>query len=152
MLLIPWIRRNVHAHPIKKKCNVQLTSFTQCYKSCSFRATEFNETFGQTVASGCETSPTFQWLTPSPSSGCCWRLGKTKTDEQVPSCAVCRPPFGLGARTVGHLFVNFLFYRALNMETEPVPETLNNFHTYLRLSARDFIVNVTHNRWSHLPS
>jgi len=72
----------------------------------AFAATEFNEIFGQTAASVCESSPAIQWLTPSPFSVCCWWLGKTKTDQQVPYCAVCRPPFGLGARTVRHLFVS----------------------------------------------
>jgi len=31
---------------------------------------------GQTAASRCENFPTFQGLTPSPLSGCCWWLGK----------------------------------------------------------------------------
>ena len=143
MLLIPWIRRNVHGH-LKKSATLNWRTLLSVISLAAFAATEFDEIFGQT---GCKSSPTFQWLTPSPSSGCCWRLGKTQTDEQVPYCAVCRPPFGLGARTVGHLFVGFGF-------TVPwtVPETLDNFHTFSRLSARDFIVNVTYNRWPHLPS
>jgi hypothetical protein len=90
----------------------------------------------------------FSDLTPSPSWGCCWRLGKTKTDKQVPYCAVCRP--GRPHRKAP--VCQFLCYRALNMETQSVPETLDNFHRFSRLSARDFIVNVTYSRWPHLPS
>jgi len=109
VLLIPWIGRNVHAHLMKKSATLNWRTSLNVTSLAAFAAREFNEIFGQTAASGCKSSPTFQGLTASPSSGCCWRLDKTKTDQQLPYCAVCTPSFGLCARREGHLFVSFGF-------------------------------------------
>jgi hypothetical protein len=46
--------------------------------------------------SGCEIPATFQGLTPSPTSGFCWGLGKTKTDNQVSYSVLCLSAFCVG--------------------------------------------------------
>jgi hypothetical protein len=97
MLLTPCIRQYVHGHLIKKVQRWLQTNVTRCFKSWSFHGNRIQRNrFGQTAASRCKSSQTFQGLTPSPSSSSCWRLGKTKTDEQVPYCAAYRTLFVLG--------------------------------------------------------
>jgi hypothetical protein len=59
-----------------------------------------------------EEIPTFQGLTSSLSSGCCWWLGRTKPDDH-------------------HLVIT------LKMGTGLVPGKSENFHILMQLSARE---------------
>jgi hypothetical protein len=55
-------------------------------KFWSFRRERIQWNFlAYTADSECENFPTFRDLTPSPSSGCCWWFGNTKTDDWVSS-------------------------------------------------------------------
>ena len=49
--------------------------------------------------------PTFREVTPSPTSGCCWCLGRTKTESYVSYPVLCMSPLGLGAGWNGPLWL-----------------------------------------------
>jgi len=52
-------------------------------KSWSFPGDRIQYNFGHTAASNVEGSPTFRGLTPPPSSGCYWWLGKAKVKQMM---------------------------------------------------------------------
>ena len=79
----------------------------------------------QTAKSRREGSPTFGVLTPSPPSGCCWWLGRTKTNQ-------------------------FWFYQAtsntLKVGMEAVPIMLENLHILMQLTAWEHFIGVCHHK------
>jgi len=86
-----------------------------------YNCTICNSILGQTDVSRCESSPMFQGLTPTLSSGCV--ADGLEESKQ---------------------FWFFQAIRTLKWGTESVPETLENFHTLTWLSAQKHIIEFRH--------
>jgi hypothetical protein len=119
------------------------------YKIWSFCGDRIQQNFLSHAATlRCKSSPSFHRLTPSPSSGCCWWLGKTKLLTRCPVvccvyllCPSCTEVFTTHCSTPSY---QFWFYQAISntpkMGTESVLEMLENFYTLTQLSTQEYLI------------